>query len=94
MHVLVYFAECKNALIKIPEGNIPIHDPKFNQSNEYGTLRPIRTVCKAFAFGGMRKLDVTLDSPFGLRTGRRQVRAISLTRFSHNTFNIPHYNNA
>ena len=57
MHVLVHFTECDIASINLAgdakfERNVPILDPRYRKHGENGTLRLIRTACKAFAFGG------------------------------------------
>ena len=57
MHVLLHFAELDNFSIMEAEGahfngQIPIHDVRYSKKTESGTLRLIRTACKAFAFGG------------------------------------------
>ena len=98
MHVLVHFAECDNFSIMEGEsahfdGQIPVHDVRYRKKSESGTLRLIRTACKAFAFGG--DLKAGCHSRFLLWIQpwlKERSLTFTLTRFSHNRFNILHHN--
>lgn len=67
LHVLVHAAETATVcLFEAEEGLfenvIPIYDVSFGKAREPGTLRLIRTVCKAFSCGGDEKMESTVHS--------------------------------
>ena len=98
MHVLVHFAESDNYSIMEVEsahfnGQIPIHDVRYTKKSESGTLRLIRTTCKAFAFGGDPKAGCHSRFLHWIKLWlQERSLTFTLTRFSHNRFNILHHN--
>ena len=98
LHVLVHFAESDNYSILEAEsahfnGQIPIHDVRYTKKSESGTLRLIRTTCKAFAFGGDLKAGCHSRFLHWLKPWlKERSLTFTLTRFSHNRFNILHHN--
>ena len=99
MHVLIHFAESDNATINIAEqahfdDKVPIYDSTSQKEGESRVVILIRIAYKAFAFGddernGCHNRFVTWIKPW---LEEKKVHSLSLTRFSHNRFNILHHN--
>ena len=98
MHVLVHFAESDNFSIMEAEGahfngEISIHDARYSKKTESGTRKLIRTACKAFAFGGDLKAGCHSRFLLWIKPWlKERSLTFTLTRFSHNRFNILHHN--
>ena len=95
LHVLVHTAEVATSCLLeaergLFEGCAPIYDATFRKANEPGTLRLVRTVCKAFSCGGDEKSGA--HGPFSLYVKpflkEKGMRSIPIERFRGNRFNI------
>ncbi len=101
MHVLVHIAESDNISIDLAEkshynNEVPIQNASFKKSSESGTVRTIRTACKALSFGGDAKNGCHKRFMDWLKPWmmEKSLTSVPITRFSHNRFNILHHNAA
>ncbi|WAQ95042.1 SPIN3-like protein [Mya arenaria] len=94
LHTLVHMAEtASKALIEyeVDTGReAPILDPTFKNSAEPGTVRLVRTACKAFSKGGDEKNGQYLTFQTYSKDFLREngFRGVPLERFRGNRFNI------
>ena len=93
MHLVVNMAEHASECLKLIERNYP-NNPKFafNNDSESGTLRLIRTTCKAFEKRGNEKSGCPLQFTSYLK--RNGIAKNPLIHFRGNRFNIIFANGA
>lgn len=99
LHSLVHIAEVSNkSLIEVEHtnfnGDVPILNKIFHKNSESGTLRLIRTACKAFSYNGDAKSGchgpfMTFIKDFLKENG---MQSLPLTPFKGNRFNILFHN--
>ncbi|XP_033731138.1 uncharacterized protein LOC117320739 [Pecten maximus] len=99
LHSLVHIAEVANqSILEVEKTNfnedVPIFNKKFQKSLESGTLRLIRTCCKAFSYNGDAKSGchgpfMTYIKDFLKENG---MQSLPLTPFKGNRFNILFHN--
>ncbi|WAR05051.1 SPIN3-like protein, partial [Mya arenaria] len=89
LHTLVHMAE-KHPRLSLNMKEAPILDPTFKNSAEPGTVRLVRTACKAFFKGGDEKNGQYLTFQTYSKDFLREngFRGVPLERFRGNRFNI------
>ncbi|XP_053405011.1 uncharacterized protein LOC128558821 [Mercenaria mercenaria] len=95
LHSLVHFAEVSNrAVLEVQKGFFedlpPIYDKKFLKSSESGTLRLVRTACKALARGGDEKSGKFAEFKLYSKDFLKEngLMCIPLQDFHGNRFNV------
>lgn len=95
LHALVHIAETANECLKICEpilldGKGPTSDMTVYRISESGTLRLVRTCCKAFSCGGDEKSGVYGPCSIFCKDylSQHHMKSVPLGRFRGNRFNI------
>ncbi|WAQ97078.1 hypothetical protein MAR_029768 [Mya arenaria] len=95
LHSLIHFAETSNkTLIQVENGffdiNAPILDPSFRKQSESGTLRLVRTSCKALARGADEKSGKFKEFNIFVKDFLKEnkLHSLPLEPFHGNRFNI------